>query len=142
MIDRAKLEMVVIELMRLYEIRQPPIPIEAMLQNPRVNMWDEVDVHQLSSGFFRTDDKFAPRMSVARLLAKHIIWSDWGKERQLDELLENDELLNMFTRILVMPSPMVFMLTPSSRVAYTFSIHFEVPESEVILRMRELGYPV
>lgn len=142
MTDLNQIETVASELIQTFEITSPPIPIEIMLQRPKPDMWHEVDITELSVGFLRAGGHFSPRMSLARLLARHIIQSDWGEKHGLRELFKEDKdesLLKAFARMLIMPAEMVTALAPSARTPITMSIHFEVPEDDARQRLKELG---
>ncbi|MFN8375801.1 MAG: hypothetical protein U0694_23385 [Anaerolineae bacterium] len=134
-----RLEDCTAELMIAFEITAPPVPIETMLQNPLPNMWDQVDATQLSGTFLSIKTQYSPRMSLARLLTRHVAASPWGKEHNLTYMLKDDELLRVFARMLLMPSPMVKNLTSGARNPTTMSMHFEVPEDDARLRLQELA---
>lgn len=141
MSDIAKLEAVASELIKTFEIDHPPVPIEIMLQRPKADMWKEVDITELSVGFLKTGGHFSPRMSLARLLARHIVQSDWGRQRGLYDMMRQDRdetLLKAFARMLIMPTEMVKSLSPGARTPVTMSVHFEVPEEDARQRLKEL----
>lgn len=142
MTDSNQLEAVASELIHTFEITSPPIPIEIMLQRPKPDMWHEVDITELSVGFLRAGGHFSPRMSLARLLARHVIQSEWGEQRSLRDLFKDDKdesLLRSFARMLIMPADMVTTLSPAARTPITMSMHFEVPEDDARQRLKELG---
>lgn len=141
MADFDQLEAIATELIQIFSIESPPIPIEIMLQRPKPDMWDEVDITELSVGFLRTGGHFSPRMSLARLLARHIVQSDWGEQRGLHTMMKDDkdgEKLRAFARMLIMPAAMVNALSVSARTPITMSMHFEVPEEDARQRLQEL----
>lgn len=137
MVDMHKLESVVDELLRLYNVAAPPIPIERMLQHPHPDMWDDVDINDFSSSFLSISTPFAPRMSLARFLARHIAKSPWGAQRGLSEI-EETGLIPPFARILVMPGELVLEISEESRTPEIISLHFEVPEEDALLRLQDL----
>jgi hypothetical protein len=133
------LERIAIELTQTFEITAPPIPIEKMLQHPKVDMWDDLDIRQLSVSFLKVTDYYSPRMSLARLLARQLIHSPWGSKRGLSDM-SNDELrLHRFARMLVMPASMVLELNQNARTPSIMSVHFEVPLEDARLRLEELA---
>ncbi len=137
-----QLEDIANELINTFDIINPPVPIEIMLQRPKPDMWEEVDITELSVGFLKTGGHFSPRMSLARLLARHIVQSAWGQQRGLGNLLKDDkhqEQLRAFARMLIMPAPMVKALSVGARTPVTMSMHFEVPEEDAKMRLNELG---
>lgn len=137
--DLKQLEAITAELLEAFEISAPPVPIESMLQRPRAGMWEEVDINQLSGSFLSIKEQFSPRMSLARLLVRHIASSPWGRERGLMRLLKSDELIRTFARMLVMPHDMVVALSGGARNPMTMSMHFEVPEEDARVRLQELS---
>jgi hypothetical protein len=132
------LESVVQELLELYTVSAPPIPIERMLQHPHPDMWEDVDLNEFSSTFLSVSTPFAPRMSLARFLARHIAKSPWGRKRGLDGIDENEQIIHSFARVLVMPGEFVMEITETSRTPQIISLHFEVPEDDALLRLQDL----
>ena len=133
-----RLEAVTAELMQAFDVTDPPIPVELMLQRPKDDMWEQVDVSQLSGTFLTVSDYYSPRMSLARLLARHIIWSQWGQDRDLKRLSTNEDMLRAFARILVMPASMISSMQKSARTSTAVSMRFEVPETDAQTRLDEL----
>jgi len=141
MVDFDQLEKIASELIRTFEIEDPPVPIEIMLQRPKPDMWEEVNIADLSVGFLKTGGHYSPRMSLTRLLARHIIKSDWGDNRGLPAIMKQgkaDEVVNAFGRMLIMPQEMVKTLSEGARTPITMSMHFEVPEEDAVLRLKEV----
>jgi hypothetical protein len=137
--DWTKLEQVASEVIRTFEITAPPVPIEKMLQHPKPDMWEDVDIKQLSVSFLKVTDYYSPRMSLARLLARQLINSPWGAKRGLNELAGDDASLHRFARMLIIPASMVLELNSSARTPAIMSVHFEVPTEDARLRLEELG---
>lgn len=141
MIDYDQLEKIASELINTFEIKDPPVPIEIMLQRPKQDMWEEVNIRDLSVGFIK-GGHYSPRMSLARLLARHVIQSDWGDKRGLPLIVKqgkNEDVVKTFARMLIMPLHMILGLNESSRTILTMSMHFEAPEEDVQLRLTEIG---
>lgn len=134
-----RLEAIAAELIELFGFVTPPVPIEDMLQHPINGMWDEVDIAQLSSGFLSLEDRYTPRMALARLLVRQVAHSAWGQERDVLSLLKQDENVHAFARMLVMPAVMVRALSEDARNPATMRLHFEVPESDVRSRLEDLA---
>jgi hypothetical protein len=112
----SELEKIAAELIAVFEIDKPPVPIESMLQNPRLGMWDEVNPTQLTSTFLRINDPYSPRMAIARMLARHVVISDWGRARNLPEMMGRDEtIVHHFARMIVMPRSMIDDLSSNER---------------------------
>lgn len=132
------LEQIANELVETFGITMPPIPIESMLQHPKPDMWEDLDISQLSGSFLRVTEHYSPRMSLARLLARQLVASRWGQERNLSANLQDEETLHRFARMIVMPAPMVLELSTAARTPPLLSAHFEVPEEDARLRLTEL----
>ncbi len=139
MANAKQLEAVVRELLEMYGVAAPPIPIERVLQHPHSDMWDEVDVSDLTGNFLNISTPFSPRMSLARFLARHIAKSPWGIKRGLGGLGADDESIHHFARVIIMPIDLVLELNTNSRTPQLISLHFEVPEDDARLRLLELG---
>lgn len=137
--DIERLEEIAQELCDIFEVYAPPVPIELMLRRPLADMWEEVDVTQLSGSFMSIKERFSPRMSLARLLVRHITSSDWGNQHNLTDVADDTDLTRSFARMILMPREMVNGLTLSMRNPKTMSTHFEVPESDAQERLLELA---
>lgn len=136
--DYRKLESVVTDLLGAFDVSTPPVPIESMLQSPPPDMWEELDVTQLSGSFLKVDDTYSPRMSMARLLARHIVRSEWGKAEGLGELDGQEDALHAFARMLIMPGFMIDALSSAARSPAAMRLHFEVPEEDAQKRLQDL----
>lgn len=136
--DAHQLEQLADELVAAYDNLAPPVRIESMLQQPLPGMWEELDIARWSSSFINIADLYSPRMSLARLLARNIAASDWGRERGLDEISADEEQIRAFARMLAMPSSLMQTLSPEARNAAYVSRHYEVPVDEAALRLSEL----
>ncbi len=132
------LERIANELVETFNISIPPIPIESMLQHPKPDMWEDLDISQLSGSFLRVTEYYSPRMSLARLLVRQLISSSWGQARDLSTYLTDEDTLHRFARMIVMPAPMVLELNAAARTPSLLSAHFEVPEEDARLRLEEL----
>ncbi|MCS6834494.1 MAG: hypothetical protein NZ750_00565 [Anaerolineae bacterium] len=132
------LEQTAQDILTIFEVHAPPIPIESMLQRPSGNLWDAVDPTQLSGSFMSVKEKFSPRMSLARLLVRHVASSEWGRARGLFQIMQQPEMIQAFARMLMMPRDMVLSMTPREQNPVSISREFEVPQSEAEARLREL----
>lgn len=132
------LERVAAELLAEFDVLSAPVPIETILQNPKDNMWEKVDITQLSGSFINLRQQYAPRMSIARLLARHLATCPWGRERELFAILREGDNINRFARMLVMPKALVEQVNTAARNPTTMSLQFEVPEDDIRLRLDEV----
>ena len=139
MTDIPQIEMIANEVITTFAIKAPPIPIESMLQHPKPDMWEELNPNQLTSGFIVSKSPYARRMSLVRYLARHVMDSEWGKKHKLDEIIQTSENIREFSRMLVMPLPMVQALSSSARTPTIMSHHFEVPEEDAQQRLIDIA---
>jgi len=138
-VDQQRLEQITEDLVQLYEVHGPPVPIESMLQRPPHEMWEELDINNLSGSFISIGDRYAPRMSLARLFARQIASSEWGSKQALSSLVHDEEAIHAFARMLVMPASLIRSLSEGARTPEYISAHFEVPADDALLRLQELG---
>jgi hypothetical protein len=134
-----RLEAITAEVMRLFQVKTPPVPLESMLQQPPGHLWERVDLSQLTGNFWSIKDPYAPRMSLARLLARHIILSSWGEEQHLQDLVKTEQEIRAFARMLIMPFMMIETMSSGARTAVAMSINFEVPEEDAQKRLIEVA---
>ncbi|MDX1995698.1 MAG: hypothetical protein SF029_25165 [bacterium] len=140
MSELKQLEAIATALINMYEITAPPVPVETILQQPKDGMWEQVDLNQMSGTFLSVKDLYSPRMSLARLLARHVSNSYWGEERGLPDLIHNDEQkLRSFARMLIMPADLIEALSTAARNPTAMSLQFEVPEEDAKLRLSEFA---
>jgi hypothetical protein len=135
----ALFERAVTDLLSAFDVVRPPVPLELMLQRPRPTMWREVNLSELSISFISVDQPFSPRMSIARLLARHVCRCAWGAERGLARYADDDEALRALARAIVLPRAMLEELPDAQRTLPNISARFEMPEKDVSLRLSELG---
>jgi hypothetical protein len=138
MTDIKPLEAVANTLIQAFDVHTPPVPVESMLQRPRPGMWNEVNVSQLTGSFLSIRDKYSPRMSLARLLARHVMASAWGQTHKVAEYIEKDEeRLKAFARMIIMPDDLLRSMSMGSRNPVAMGMYFEVPEDEAEMRLQE-----
>lgn len=133
-----QLELVASELVKAFDVKAAPVPVESMLQKPLPGMWGEINVSQLTGSFLSIRDPYSPRISMARLLARHVINSDWGTQRKLAEVIGNDEDVRAFARMLIMPKELVESLASGARNPVAMSMIFEVPEEDAQKRLMQM----
>src|SRR5947207_1033477 len=124
----AIIEAAINDLLTAFDVFDPPVPVEIMLQRPKAGMWKEVNLSELSTAFINIRQRYSPRMSVARLLARMACRSDWGEQRKLAEIGNSDEGMRALARAILMPKVMLDKLAPASRTPIAISMRFEVPE--------------
>jgi len=134
------IEKAIDELMNAFDVTEPPIPVEIMLQRPKAGMWKEVNLSELSTAFINVKQRYSPRMSVARLLARCAVRSDWGEKRGLTDVGSTDDGLRALARAILMPQEMLNKLPTPSRTPMAISMRFEVPEDDARQRLIDLGY--
>jgi hypothetical protein len=133
------LEAAASELVKAFDVKAPPVPVESMLQKPMPGMWQEMNVSQLTGSFLSVRDPYSPRVSMARLLARHAINCEWGQQRKLLEIIRSDEDVRTFARMVIMPREMIDLLTTGARNPVAMSMHFEVPEDDAQHRLMQIA---
>jgi hypothetical protein len=134
------IESAIVELMDAFDVMEPPVPVEIMLQRPKAGMWKEVNLSELSTAFINIKQRYSPRMSVARLLARCACRSEWGENRKLGLIGSTDDGLRALARAILMPKGMLDRQSVSSRTPIAVSMRFEVPEDDARQRLIDLGY--
>ncbi|HLA42040.1 MAG TPA: hypothetical protein VJZ27_01310 [Aggregatilineales bacterium] len=133
---------VVNEILNIFDVTRAPVPVELMLQRPREGTWPQVDIAEMSVSFLNLHDRYAPRMSTVRLLARNIARCAWGQERGLKVLFEDFEYINLFARAIIMPRRLLEIVVDEDFDKITLSGRFEMPEEDTQARLLDLGYDV
>ena len=136
----AIIEAAITDLLTAFEVSDPPVPVEIMLQRPKAGMWKDMNLAELSTAFINIKDRYSPRMSVARFLARMACRSEWGDQHNLGVVCSTDDGLRALARAVLMPRAMLDRLAASSRTPMAISMRFEVPESDARQRLIDLGY--
>ena len=134
------IEAAINDLIDAFDVTEPPIPVEIMLQRPKVGMWKEVNLSELSTAFINVKQRYSPRMSVARLLARCAVRCEWGEQRKLPLVASTDDGLRALARAILMPRSMLDRLPAAGRTPIAISLRFEVPEDDARQRLQDLGY--
>jgi len=129
------------DILTAFDVDTPPVPVELMLQRPREGLWQEIDLSEMSATFLNLRDRYAPRMSAVRLLARSVIRSEWGQARGLAQLgEENPDNVNLLARAIIIPRQLLDVMGDDITLdKTTVSLHFEVPEADAELRLADLG---
>ena len=128
------------DLLAAFDVEKPPVPVELILQRPRLGMWREVNLGDLSLSFITVTDPFSPRMAVARLLARYMCGSRWGETHGLRRYADSDDEVRALARAVIMPRGMIVALGVEQHTPLDISARFEVPEADARQRLLDLGY--
>jgi len=132
------LEVVVDDLLTVFDVNSPPVPVEIMLQRPKTGMWQQVNLGEMSTTFLRVSEQYGLRLSIARLLARHICRSVWGEAHGLTAYSKNDTVIYALARALLIPRRLIVdQKAPHDSIAVSY--RFGVPESAARLRLMELN---
>ena len=139
--EAQEFEIIANQLCDIFDVHAPPIPVETMLLEPPPGLWEEVDIRNLSGSFlkFKPGEPFSPRMSIARLLVRHMCQSPWGVENGLGQNCGDKAYILTLTHVLLMPKIMIDNLPASSRNPKAIAMHFEVPEEDARQRLLMLA---
>lgn len=136
MTDYAQLEQAADDFITDYGIMTGPIPVDDLLNKPLPGMWEKVDLSQLTLSFSVRGDRYAPRVSIAKLLVRQLIGSNWGVQHQLPELINSDnERLLMFTRMILMPRVLLNKIPHGRWHPVEIASDFLVPEDDAEARL-------
>lgn len=133
-----QLEGVVAELINEFGITAPPIPVERMLQEQHKQLWNAIDITQISTGFLKVTSPYSPRMSLARFVARMVAASEWGQVRGLYPFSDHSPVFQAFARIILMPGVMMREIGVEARTPELMSEHFQVPEEDAQRRLDDL----
>lgn len=128
------------EILIAFDVDRPPVPVELMLQRPRDGMWPEIDLSEMSVTFLSLHDRYAPRMSAVRLLARNISRSEWGQSRGLGAVGQDSHALNVLARALLVPKSLLDGFDKEVHEKTAISFRFELPEDDAQARLEDLGY--
>jgi len=134
------IDIAVADLMRIYEVDAPPVPVELMLHRPKAGLWEAADPNELTNSAGIRQSRYALRMSVARLLARSISESQWGREHNLASFEQDREALRAFARAILMPRKMLENVYGGVRTPPVIAMRFQVPDEDAQLRLLDLGY--
>jgi len=139
--DAQTFEPIVSDLCQIFEVHNPPVPIETMLSSPPAGLWNEVDIRNLSGSFlkYKPGEPFSPRMSIARLLIRHMCTSEWGAKNGMGQDCNDKTAIHLLSLVIVMPKFMIDEMPSSSRNPKTIGMHFEVPEEDARTRLLSLA---
>lgn len=126
------------QLLAACEIFSPPVPIEAILQRPLPDMWNSVDLSELSGTFFAAGEPYGPRLALARLLVRLLAGTEWGAQRGMNSLNGSSEQVDSLARAILMPRAWLARLPANSLTVAAISPIYQVPPAEVAVRLREL----
>jgi len=126
-------------LLERYQIDQPPVPVEHMVTEPSLDLWD-VDPSELSFTIGHGLYRYAPRMAQARLLYRAICDSDSARKHGLNvPWPASRHEIKYFARCLLMPETWVRALSASERNPDLVGERFQVPTFDAVTRLAELG---
>ncbi|MBX3082449.1 MAG: hypothetical protein KF716_12505 [Anaerolineae bacterium] len=136
----ALIDLAVADLLTIYQVDAPPIPVELMLQRPKAGLWEAADPNELTNSAGMRQNKYTLRMSVSRLLARSISLSQWGHDHNLSVLEYDKEALRAFARAILMPRKMLEQIYEGIRTPPVIAMRFQVPAEDAQLRLLDLGY--
>ncbi|HEY4689313.1 MAG TPA: hypothetical protein VIK33_08380 [Anaerolineae bacterium] len=141
-VPRQQIEHLAQTLLDRYQVRQPPVPIERMVAEPSLGLWD-VDQTDLSATIGHGLYRYAPRMAQARLLYRAICDSESARHHGLNvPWPASRHEIKYFARCLLIPEAWVRTLPPSQHYPDILSEIFQVPSYDIVTRLAELGLDI
>lgn len=131
--DRCHLEAVVHELIQLYNVQTPPVPIETMLEQPYNQMWENALAFDLSSKYYDPNEPNNSRMGLARMLTRRLCGSQWGRDRKLDHIITGRDQVYAFAQMLVLPRALLKEVHQDDMNPSALGDMFQVPLSDIHL---------
>ena len=139
---RQQIENLARTLIERYQVQQPPVPVERMIAEPSLDLWD-VDPTELSATIGHGLYRYAPRMAHARLLYRAICDSEAARHHGLNvPWPASRHEIKYFARCLLMPEDWVRALPAAERTPDSVGERFQVPTFDAVTRLAELGLPV
>lgn len=137
-LDMTTLEQLVDDLMDAFEITTiNRVPLEYILQNPKENMWDEIDAKNFTIGLINPNPQNV-LASVARGATRELANSPWGEANGLAVMKDDEELIAIFARMLLMPRKLIIQIPEDSRTIKHISDFFEASPDDVEKRLQEM----
>ena len=100
-------------------------------------MWPKIDLSQLTLSFTSRGDRFAPRISVARLVVRQLVYTEWGKQHRLPELVGDDSSKIIdFGRMILMPRSLIDGMPAKEQTPIGVAMSFMVPEDDAEARLK------
>lgn len=139
-IDMSHLESVIDELIETFNIQAPRVVVEQMLQFPKEDMCQAVDITQITDGIRLNpkDGVFGVRASTARFFARNLVESAWGKAHGIDQMTSDEDIAQL-GRMIMLPRKLILRIDEKFRTVSEISREFEAPESDVTIRLTQLG---
>lgn len=123
-------------LVTLFGITEPPVAIEMMMNNPRPGLWTHTDFSQLTFSFAIRGDRHAPRISMARMIVRLLIDTEFGRKHRLSELIGiSPERITEMARLVLVPDTLLSHLPPSEHNAIAVAMTFMIPEDDAEARL-------
>ena len=139
---RARINRLVTALLERYQVAEPPVPIERMLQQPFDSLW-EPHPSQISFILGHGMYRYAPRLAEARLLYRMLSESVSTRQAGLDVPWPVPRrAIKYFARCLLMPEDWVRALPATDRTPDALSELFQVTSYDALIRLAELGLPI
>ena len=106
------------------------------MMTPKPGMWPKIDLGQLTLSFTSRGDRFAPRISIARLVVRQVVHTEWGIQHKLPDLVgyEPDRIAD-YARMVLMPWSLIEKLPERDRNPIGIAMAFMVPEDDAELRL-------
>ena len=139
---RGRINLLAQQLLDHYRVTAPPVPIDEMLRQPILNLWDS-NPEKVSSIIGHGLYRYAPRLAEARLFYRYICDSAEARAAGFDAPWPAARReVKYFARCLLMPAEWIRALPEAERTPDTISEKFQVTSFDALIRLAELGLPV
>jgi hypothetical protein len=132
----AQLEQVAEEFVSVFGVTQPPVAVDEILNKPLDGMWDKVDLSQLTLSFSVRGDRYAPRVSFAKLVVRQLVPTPWGVERGLPDLVGQDsKRILALALMLLVPRSLLNQIPRARWNPVEVANDFWIPEDDAETRL-------
>jgi hypothetical protein len=139
---RARIHLLAQRLLDHYRVTVPPVPIDELLRQPILNLWDS-NPEKVSSIIGHGLSREAPRRAAARLLYRYISDSAAARAAGFDAPWPTARReVKYFARCLLMPEDWIRAVPDADRTPEAISEKFQVTPFDAVIRLAELGLPV
>ena len=139
---RARIHRLAQQLLDHYRVTMPPVPIDDLLRQPILSLWDS-NPEKVSSIIGHGLYRYAPRLAEARLLYRYISDSAEARAAGFDAPWPAARReVKYFARCLLMPEDWIRALPEADRTPDAISEKFQVTPFDALIRLAELGLPI
>lgn len=137
-VELQRLDVLAQKILKHYNLSQPPVPIETILQHPPQELLPAVDITDLSLVFGIGEHRYEYRVAIARLLYRELCRHQ--REINGEPLPYTNDAARYFAAALLIPADWVLKYIRRPMVnLQQVSEAFQVPEYMMASRLAQMG---